>query len=175
MNGVVVYVCNAEFPTGSAYSSRVLNFCRLFKDLDYKPIVVSDYADRTFSSLDSSQYQSFESISFITIGNQSFNYRYFKRKKVVIKAISSILSASAGIPVFIIVAERDFPIYNRIKKEFEDKATLILEACEWYDVSSYKFSYLKVLRGMKALASPRMPKQPWNHAQSTWSSKHLGS
>lgn len=142
MNGIILFVCNSEFPFGSAYSSRVLHLCKLFSSEGYKPIVLADYS----SSLNqlNTEEQSYEDIDYYIIGNTSIKYRYFEKTQITIKWISRIYKKYPDQKIIIVLGGRDGLKYEAIKRNYKSNPNikLVLEVCEWYDASSYKFSYL---------------------------------
>lgn len=137
-NSIAIYLCNSFFPYGRAYSSRVMNFCKLFISLGITPYVVADFGVETTDR----GGREINGIKYYIIGNTSKKYIYLKKTRVGINAIKSIISANSSKKIYIVVSAADVLRFKRLKEEYKHSLTihLILESCEWYDKSSYLFS-----------------------------------
>lgn len=135
MSKKILFVVRGSFPKGAAYASRAVNFARLFKYLGYSVHVICDYSSERFKGsyevkeFEDCTYQSVagtaSSLKNLTIGRKSLNV---VRKYINDNVVDYVIT-SAG--------------YDRFEKLLklcrEKSCPLILEICEWYDISSFHF------------------------------------
>ncbi len=133
----IIFICNSFFPFGSAYSSRMLNFARLFRKLGFECFVLADF---TKESEYLEGWQDIEGIKYKIIGNQTFRYRYLSKYKILMQNIIGILDDCED--TYIFLNGDDPKQYSYIKRLcIKRKIKTIFESCEWYDVSGYTLGY----------------------------------
>lgn len=132
------------FPYGSATASRILAFCRLFIDVGYDIYVLSLHGH---GSLNHNQIE-YDIIS----GSDKTSIETFIGDNRIIDRLRKYLNNNT---VDFIFGVSIHVKYNKILKLCKDrKIPLILEQCEWYDVSSYKlgkidYRYLRFTNNIK--------------------------
>lgn len=131
------------FPFGVAISSRILNFCRLFRDAGYHVHVIAmRSADKnilpgTVYEIEGIHYQ------IVTEKNPSSKESFIGSREFI-TVCDRYLSANKVEFVFMTSLTA---MYKRIRKIIMAHMTkYYVEQCEWLDVSSYKFGYLDLRR-----------------------------
>ena len=138
---VIIYLCDSYFPRGRAYSSRVLNLCRLFCFVGYRVFVIADYS---FDSSDKGVYTSIESINYVVLGEENRKYNYLTKYSVSLDEIDRLIDSFSEESIYLIISAGDCTRYKKIKNKYRRYTNihLIIECCEWYDRSSYLLSEL---------------------------------
>ncbi len=135
----IVVLVGTFFPYGVAISSRMLNFCRLFRDAGYYVHVIAMRSvDRTILpgktySIDDIHYQ-------IVTRKSPSSIESFVGSEEFITACDRYLSENEVEFVFMTSLTA---MYKRIRRIIlAHKVKYYIEQCEWLDVSAYKFGYL---------------------------------
>lgn len=134
------------FPYGVAISSRMLNFCRLFRDAGFHVHVIAMHsADKDI--LPGAVYER-ENIHYQIVTDKSPSSKEsFIGSQVFITECDNYLSSNNVEFVFMTSLTA---MYKRIRKIImAHKVRYFVEQCEWLDVSAYKFGYLD-LRMLRA-------------------------
>lgn len=126
----LIYLSDSYFPSGTAYASRVLHICKAFQMLSCDTYVI---ADRSKDITDKHYDGTHDNIRFTILNCRNALEKYKQ-------TTFSIDSIRHNYPSLIIVlGGHDTYRFPRIKKKYEAKGVkIVLECCEWYDVSSYK-------------------------------------
>ena len=126
----LIYLSDSYFPFGTAYASRVLHICKAFQMIRCDTYVL---ADHTKEQLDRGNYGIHENINYYIIEYSSLKEKY----KITCDYIDSIKVRYSK--VVIVLGAHDTYRYHRIIQRYESRNTrVVLECCEWYDISSFK-------------------------------------
>ena len=132
----IVYALAAYYPFGSAYASRVLNFCRLLSYMGHEPIVFCDYLsnDVKCGSVHEAQHEGVK-VHFLT------NRRTTMDKLTVMYRTPAALDAFLSKEkVDVIITSSSSNRFNRVRKVArKHKTPLLLETCEKYHHSNWRF------------------------------------
>ena len=131
----ILLVSELYFPHGSAMSERMNAFLKLFKDLGFETHTIAMHTD---ADINLNEYNGF---SYEIIKNtQRTTLDSFFGSNEFIDRINNYLKNNKVDYVFAAAVHAKF---NKLLKTCKaNNVPLILEQCEWYDVSSYKFGYL---------------------------------
>lgn len=135
----ILVLVGTFFPYGVAISSRMLNFCRLFRDAGYYVHVIA------MRSIDNSNLPGIvyeiEGIHYQIVSKKSpSSIESFIGNQEFITECDSYLSANNVEFVFMTSLTA---MYKRIRKIIlSHKVKYYIEQCEWLDVSAYKFGCL---------------------------------
>lgn len=131
-------VTDLSFPTGSAMASRIKSFCMLYKDLGYDVHIIAAKTDNDHKTgiLYQEKNYSFE----IVKTNRSEQIQSFVGNENLLSKVEEYLSKN----------DVEFSFFNSLGALFNDvlelckkhKVKTILEQCEWYDVSNFRFKDL---------------------------------
>ena len=131
-------VTDLSFPTGSAMASRIKSFCMLFKDLGYDVHIIAAKTDNDHKTdiIYREKNYSFE----IVKTNRSEQIQSFVGNENLLSKVEEYLSNN----------DVEFVFFNSLGALFNDVLELckkhnvktILEQCEWYDVSNFRFKEL---------------------------------
>lgn len=133
-------MCGTFFPFGTAYSSRVLHFAKLFKEAGYDVVVLALFSK---SNTSNSDYEIFENIKYRILCKNKSRIGIFKKHKLILEAIKNeIANTSTIINQFLFLNGSDPVLYKKIKSRFH--TNFVFESCEWYDVSSYKLGFFDI-------------------------------
>ncbi|MBQ0036858.1 MAG: glycosyltransferase family 4 protein [Firmicutes bacterium] len=131
-------VTDLSFPTGSAMASRIKSFCMLFKDLGYDVHIIAAKTDNDHKTdiIYREKNYSFE----IVKSNRSEQIQSFVGNENLLSKVEEYLSNNIV----------EFAFFNSLGALFNDvlelckkhKVKTILEQCEWYDVSNFRFKDL---------------------------------
>ena len=130
---------NSSFPYGTAITSRVLNFCRLLKALDYSVHVISEYSLNP-QKIPGAIY-SFEGISYqIVTKDKPSSIDSFVGKTAFVRETKKYLD---NYPVDMVYMTNLSEMFLRIKGIIcKKKIKYFIDQCEWLDISSFKLRYL---------------------------------
>lgn len=139
MKNALVLV-DSYFPTGVAISSRMLNFCRLFRDAGYKVHVITAHSKGNESV---GKIYELDGITYEVVTNKHTNtIESFMGTKGYIKRVKQYLEANSQDFVFMTSSVGLFRRLSRLIKKNHTKC--IVEQCEWLDLSTYKFGKLDI-------------------------------
>ena len=127
------------FPYGSAISSRVLNYCRLFRSLGYDVHVIALRSKE--SKYSTSTAYRFETFSFQIVTTKSTSsLDSFIGSKELIRSTKAYIEGHKVDAFFLVSFEPYFrKMIGRLKKT---GAPIYIDQCEWMDVSSYRLRYI---------------------------------
>lgn len=132
----VLIVTDLPFPKGSAMASRIVSFCHMLNDLNYKVHVITGKTENDEHIIDDSY-----SYSFVK-SNRSYGLQSYLGNENLAKAVDAYLNENEVEFVFTTSLNMNFKkIFDVIKKH---NKKLILEQCEWYDPSSFRFGKLDI-------------------------------
>lgn len=124
----VLFLAACYFPFGEASSIRTVNLCKLMSTLGYSVHVIADFGK---------QGQSFQQFSYECICPEKSKINLFLAGTRCLKRVVSYLDKN---DIGIIVTHARNDRLERLKKICKDRnIKLIVENCEWYDSSSYRF------------------------------------
>jgi len=130
-NGSVIFVTNSFFPYGQAYSQRALNLSRIFRECGYDVKIIADCTKGNERS------GVFDGFSYRIAGDNSKGGRYLYNRKNSIKILTELLEAG-GVRA-VLISGGAYDRFDAVRSICTKKGVpLILEACEWYDISSFK-------------------------------------
>lgn len=130
-NGSVIFITNSFFPYGQAYSQRALNLSRIFRECGYDVKIIAD------CTKEKNNFGTFDGFSYLVAGDNSKGGRYFYNKKNSIKLLKK--SFESDDVKAVLISGGAYNRFNEVKSLCTKKRIpLILEVCEWYDVSSFK-------------------------------------
>lgn len=131
----IVYISSAYFPHGQAYSTRILNFARILTSINYDVHII---ADKTLdANICKDRIFKIEDATYEIIGDTSLKYRLFDSTNCTLKALDKC--QKAGHISFVIFSAGDRNKYKEIYRYCKKNGIkIILEICEWYDVTSFK-------------------------------------
>lgn len=131
-------VTDLSFPTGSAMASRIKSFCMLFKDLGYDVHVIAAKTDNEHKT--NTIYQETNYSFEVVETNRSEQLQSFIGNENLLTKVNEYLSKN----------KVEFVFFNSLGALFNDildvcnkhNVKTILEQCEWYDVSGFRFKEL---------------------------------
>lgn len=127
----VLIVTDLSFPKGSAMASRIVSFCHMFNDLGYTVHVITGKTENDEYIKDDSY-----SYSFVK-SNRSYGLQSYLGNENLAKSVDNYLNNNEVDFVFVTSLNMNFKkIFNIVKKH---NKKIILEQCEWYDSSSFRF------------------------------------
>jgi len=129
----LLIVTDNLFPKGSALASRLISFCRLFKDLGYDiHVITARSVDKTNVDkiIDNKDY-TYEVVST----NRSDRLQSFIGNENLVKRVDNYLKNNKVDLVFSTSLNTTFSKVLKVVKKYNKK--IILEQCEWLDSSSF--------------------------------------
>lgn len=135
----LLIVTDLSFPTGSAMSSRLNSFCLLFKELNYDIHVIagkSEGKQYTYNKIYNTKNYSFE----IVYSERSEQLQSFIGNENLAGRVDEYLSDNSVDLVFFNSLGALFNKVLKICKKHNVKT--LLEQCEWYDSSTFRFNKL---------------------------------
>ncbi len=136
----ILFLINSYFPYGVAFSSRAVALCRLLYDMNYDVHVIATNS-MAYVQVGIIQNMTFCTYQIISTNLKTSKDTFFKNKDYLC-TIRQYLKSN---DVDYILTHGDSLHYGDIKvlkNEFNVK--LILEQCEWFDISSYKLGILDI-------------------------------
>lgn len=126
----IVFMVAFPFPFGEASSIRALNICKLLKYSGYNVHVIADFISESIGDAD--MYCTFQGC----LSKQPPIYKRFQRPKAAVKALEKYCENNK---VDIVLANARSDRFSSLVRLCRKKRLkLIIESCEWYDISSYK-------------------------------------
>lgn len=135
----LLIVTDLSFPKGSAMASRIISFCHLFNDLGYKVhVITGKLEDKNVkcNQIINEDYYSYEVV------DSKRNYRlqsYLGNENLPIRVYEYLKNNNVDL-VFTTSLNANFKKVFDVCKKHNKK--IILEQCEWFDASSYRFKKL---------------------------------
>ncbi len=134
----VLILVNSYFPAGVAISSRMLNFCRLFRDAGYKVHVITAHSQG--NEIAGKVYE-IEGFTYEVVSNKQVkSLDTFIGTRGYLKRVRQYLNNNSQDIVFMTSSAEFFRRLVKIIKN--KKSKIIVEQCEWLDLSNYKFGKL---------------------------------
>lgn len=134
--GSVVFVTNAFFPYGQAYSQRALNLSRIFRECGYTVRIIADCTKEKIEGV-----SFFDGFEYYVAGDNSKGGRYFYNKKNSLKILKKIIDG--GDVKAVLISGGTYDRFDSVRDICTRKGIpLILEICEWYDIASFKLGKL---------------------------------
>lgn len=125
----ILIITEQYFPFGSAMASRIRSFCSMFYKLGHDVYVISSYTTAEYSM---------QGISYEVIFNRNKkSIDTFIPNPKFKDSIKRYISSNIVDVIFCASVQVNFKWLLKLCKS--SNIPLILEQCEWYDVSSYKF------------------------------------
>lgn len=135
----LLVVTDLSFPTGSAMASRINSFCLLFKELGYDIHVIAGKCQDNsieYNKIYKNDIYSYE----IVKSNRSEKLQSFIGNENLVECVDSYLNKNN---VDLVFFNSLGALFNKILKVCKKHyVKTILEQCEWYDVTNFRFSYL---------------------------------
>lgn len=132
MNKVLI-VTDLSFPKGSAMASRLLSFCHIFHDLGYSVDVITTKSEDEKNKWIDKGFYSY----YVVNSNRSYGLQTLLGNENIKNAVDKYLDKNDVDFVFTTSLNMNF---NRVYKTcIKHNKKIILEQCEWYDPSSFKF------------------------------------
>lgn len=126
---------NSYFPTGVAMSSRMLNFGRLLRDAGWRVHVITGH--HVNPDIEVGKIYDVEGITYhVTSNRKQSSFSTFFGEKSFTKAVDYYLAVNKVDCVFTNGACEVYREISQICKK--NGCPLIVEQCEWLDVSAYK-------------------------------------
>lgn len=130
-NSSVIFITNSFFPYGQAYSQRALNLSRIFRECGYNVKIIADCTKEKRNE------GTFDGFPYLIAGDNSKKGRYFYNKINSVKLLKKSLETDNVKAV--LISGGAYDRFNAVRAICTKKGVpLILETCEWYDVSSFK-------------------------------------
>lgn len=133
----VLAVTDLTFPYGSAMSSRIKSFCTLFKELGYEPHIIAGKTDDKNIEFGKEYIDSSFSYEIVKT-NRSEKIQSFIGNENLLKRVDEYLNQTKVAFVFFNSLGDLFNEMIKICKKHKVKT--ILEQCEWYDASGFRFN-----------------------------------
>lgn len=134
--GSVIFVTNAFFPYGQAYSQRALNLSRIFRACGYTVRII---ADCTKEKIEGKGL--FDGFEYYVAGDNSKGGRYFYNKRNSLKILEELIDG--GDVQAVLISGGTYDRFDSVRDICTRKGIpLILEICEWYDIASFKLGKL---------------------------------
>lgn len=135
----ILYAMTGLFPYGSPYASRVLNLCRVMKNMGHDVVVFCDYISDSFS-FDSSKSVFFEGIEiYPSFAKRNFLAKIFNTFKTKKNVKEYLIKNKVDVVVTSLNAPR-FNFYRKLTQK--NNVPLVLEICEKYHFSNWSFGRL---------------------------------
>ena len=135
----ILYIAGGNFPNGSAYSSRVRAFADLLTNLNYKVHIFADYESGS-EDKNNKGYGRYNNATYQTIIDEiSLKERILLPYKNKQKVIEYLEKDKVDLVIIRSLSDRFSLLYKEIKKR---KIPIILESCEWYHHSNWRFGRL---------------------------------
>lgn len=135
MSKKILFISSSIFPKGAAYSSRIKNFGRLFNVCGYDVHVISDSTLDMFES--SRDIKKFENCTYQTVTGKPTSFKRFTNGKHSLKLVEKYLDNNK---VDCVITNASYDRFTHLFDLCNKKnIPLVLEICEWFDVSSFKF------------------------------------
>lgn len=136
----VLYVLSNKFPFGRAYASRVLNLCRMLRDLGHEVFVFCDYLSEEVERNQESCVV-FDSISIYTTYSSLDGIHSLKRRvfggKTANNSLNKILSENQfDLILSSSMSDRFSGVFHLAKRHH---IPIVLEMCEWFDTYSWTY------------------------------------
>lgn len=136
----IVLISNSSFPYGTAYSSRIFHFSKLFKKIGFDVFVLA-LASGTRSTDSNPNY--IDGIEYYVSINDSIICKYFNTFRKTISMLDKIVEKGSYDKTYLFLNGRNPALYRKILRHYRNREIIyIFESCEWYNVSSYKLRYL---------------------------------
>lgn len=123
----IVYITSTPFPYGSASSARTRNMVKLLIECNFRVTVIADYKngmDECFQSIYLSEKQ-------------------LQQKELSIKCIEALNDLIKKQTIDAVISNATYYKISRLLPFcLKNDIKLIVENCEWYDKSNYKFQYI---------------------------------
>ena len=135
----VLIITDLSFPSGSAMASRLLSFCHIFDELHYSVHVITakyEGDDYKKGNIYENGYYSFEIVG----SNRSYGLQSFLGNENLSRRVDNYLNENDVEFVFMTSLNMNFKKVFDVCKKHNKK--IILEQCEWYDSSSFRFKDL---------------------------------
>lgn len=126
----ILYILSCEFPYGVAYSSRARHFVKLFIECGYDVHVIAPLSNKNFENLG----YTYENID---IKNNYFTLLGIRTANPFEKAIRNYLKKNKVDLIF--SCNIPYVIPKILKIAHKNKIPYIIEQCEWFDSSTFKF------------------------------------
>lgn len=135
MRGVLV--TQGLFPYGSAISSRVRNLLKLFIECGYDMHIISPShtGEKQCPELENYQY----SVEFVEAKESVLSLMGLGGSKPYVEAVSTYLETHRA--DFILSTNMPFATSSFSKMAHKNNCKLVLENCEWFDASSFRFGF----------------------------------
>ena len=134
----ILYISTSLFPKGQAYSTRLVNFARLFNFLEIDVHIISDFTYEVFT--DSKAENCFEGCTYQIVSGKPTSFNRIRSTFNSTKIIKEYLDHNS---VDFVIIGNCYDRFNRVKRICKErKIPLILEICEWYDTKLRKFGNL---------------------------------
>lgn len=135
----IVFLISQSFPFGTAYASRAQNFCKAFLQTKHNIDVICDY-------LSDEQYRNYNNVGQF----ENIRIFYLAKKRKKLDRFMVPIKYSRLLEWYIITEKPDLIItrsaYDRfpyiLKMAQKNSIPIILESCEKYDVSNWRFGKL---------------------------------
>lgn len=134
----LLVITDLSFPTGSAMSSRIKSFCMLFKELGYDIHIIAAKSDNEVEY--KKIYQEDNFTYEIVKSHRSEQIQSFIGNENLVKRVDEYLSCNKIDLVFFNSLGALFNKILAVCKKYNVKT--LLEQCEWYDASSFRFNTL---------------------------------
>ena len=131
----ILILVDSYFPSGVAKSSRMLNFCRLFRDAGIKVHVITAHSK---GNEDVGACYELEGFTYEVVSNKQYNtIDSFIGTPGFLKRVKIYLDENPQDYVFMTSSTEFFRRLSKIVRSRNVKC--FVEQCEWLDISNYKF------------------------------------
>lgn len=135
----IVFLMPQSFPYGIAYSSRVQNFCRALLSTGHKVDVICDYlSDKRYKVQDN--IGKYEDYRFFYLHERKQKIDRFLVSYQISRALVKYIESEHPDLIISSSAYDRFPSILKIARKY--KIPIILESCEKYDASNWRFKKL---------------------------------
>lgn len=135
----LLVITDLSFPSGSAMSSRINSFCKLFKEIGYDTHVIAGKTEDKslkYNNIYRNDIYSYE----IVFSNRSSRIQSFIGNENLVKRVDNYLNDNKVDLVFFNSLGALFNKVLKVCKKHNVKT--LLEQCEWYDPSTFRFKKL---------------------------------
>lgn len=138
MNKKILVVTEQYFPFGSAMAGRIVSFCKLFKESKHDVYVISLHSE---GNIDINKKNIYEGIEYEVLSSKDrTSVETFVGDSIFISRIKEYFENNYVDIVFAVSVHIKYTELYKLCKKYNKP--LIIEQCEWYDSSSYKFGKL---------------------------------
>lgn len=135
----LLVITDLSFPSGSAMSSRINSFCKLFKEIGYDIHVIAGKTEDKSLKHDNIYKNDIYSYEIVS-SSRSSRVQTFIGNENLVKRVDDYLSDNKVDLVFFNSLGALFNKVFKVCKKYNVKT--LLEQCEWYDPSTFRFKSL---------------------------------